>query len=127
MDVFSNAVVEELNKAFSCTAARQQMRREKMWGLFHSIRTSSSYIGLWVELFKQFAGKEPLQPSYQHMYQHVTDIILEELIRRKFPVVPAHNPPTCPDETSELGYEDGNATKYIAGYVCRALKKKVKS
>ena len=34
METFSNDVVAELNKAFLCTAARQQTKREKMWGLY---------------------------------------------------------------------------------------------
>ena len=122
MELFANAVVAELNRAFSCTATHQQRKREKMWGLYHSIRTSSSFVGLWVELLKQSAGIDPLQT----FYQHVTDQIFQYLIQHHFPVVSTQLPEST-NEIGVLGYEEANAVRYVAGFVCRAVKKKISS
>ena len=116
-ELFSNAVVAELERAFSCTAALQQKRREKMWGLYHSIRTSSSYISLWTELLQQCAI-EPL-PVF---YQHVTDQIFHRLIENHFPIL---SPQASTTERTLLGNEQANAIRYVAGFVCHSLRKKI--
>ena len=110
METFSNDVVAELNKAFLCTAARQQTKREKMWGLYHTIRTS-----LWVELLKDSTGIEPL-PTF---YQHVTDLIFKKhLLAHHFPLQDEHDDS---DRRHEMQYVEANATRYVAGYVCCSL------
>ena len=122
VEVFADTIVAELNRAFSCTATRQQMRREKMWGLYHSIRTSGRFVGLWVDLLKQSVRIEPLET----FYQHVTDLIFQSLIQHHFPVVPAQLDESI-EVRSELGYEEANAIKYVAGFVYHAMKKKIAS
>ena len=96
-ELFSNAVVAELERAFSCTAELQQKRREKMWGLYHLIRTSRS---LWTELLQQCAIK-PL-PVF---YQLVTDQIFDRLIGNHFPIL---SPQASTTERTLLGNEQAN-------------------
>ena len=118
VEVFANNVVKELTGAFSSKARSQKSRREKMWGLYHSIRTSASFIGLWVKL-QQSAGMDPL-PTF---YQHVTDQIFHDLVQQHFPVQLTEST----EEANWLGHQEANAIRYVAGYVCRSLRKKITS
>ena len=116
--VFANGLVKQLTVAFSSKAKGQKTRREKMWGLYHSIRTSASFIDLWVKLL-QHSGLEPLQT----FYQHVTDQIFHDLIQQHFPVQLTEST----EEANWLGHQEANAIRYVAGYVCRSLRKKITS
>ena len=64
-------------------------------------------------------GTEPL-PT---LYQHLTSLIFTELVKEKFPVVDTQLS-ECSEELTYLGYEEANAMRYVAGYVCRAVQKK---
>ena len=118
VEVFANHV-KELTVTFSSKAKDQKTRREKTWGLYHSIHTSASFIGLWVKLLQQSVGMEPL-PTF---YQHVTDQIFHDLVRQHFPVQLTEST----EEANWLGHQEANAIRYVAGYVCRSLRKKITS
>ena len=88
---------------------------------YHTIRTSDSYNSLWVELLKDSTSIEPL-PTF---YQHVTDPIFKKhLLAHHFPLQDEHDDS---DRRHEMQYVEANATRYVAGYVCRSLKKKIPS
>ena len=55
-------------------------------------------------------------------YQFVTDTLMEELIKHHFPVAAAKNE----QHDAPLDYEEVNTLRYTAGYVTRALTKKVR-
>ena len=53
-------------------------------------------------------------------YQRVSDLILEELITEQYSVAQVHQPIIPP-----LTFEEANALRYVSGYVCNKLRKKI--
>ena len=86
-----------------------------MWRNFHTLRVSESFKKLWHEFLKS-AGLE----VNLLFYQYVSDVILQELITRQFTLSQVEEPTISP-----LIYEESNALRYVAGYVCNKIKKKV--
>ena len=56
------------------------------------------------------------------MYQYLTDAIFREMIRKKFPIERAQGIA----EEKSLTYEEMNGLRYAAGFVPRALRKKLR-
>ena len=56
------------------------------------------------------------------LYQRISDIVFEELITRQFSVEQVKQP-----TVAALTYEETNALRYVAGYVCHKLKKKIET
>lgn len=56
------------------------------------------------------------------LYQRISNIIFEELIKRHFTIEQVEQP-----TVSAFTYEETNALRYVAGYVCRKLKKKIEA
>lgn len=54
------------------------------------------------------------------LYQHLTDEVFKILIKRHFQIVHLEQ-----DASSEIETNEGNALRYVAGYVCRHLHKKI--
>lgn len=119
VEVFADAITTELGKAFASSSKSLQTRREKMWGQYHTVRTSSKFIQLWVQFLNE-TSTEPL-PT---LYQHLTSLMFAELVKEKFPVVDTQLS-ECSEELTSLGYDEANAMRYVAGYVCRAVRKKI--
>ncbi len=55
-------------------------------------------------------------------YQYITDKLFRKLVVSKHPVNNEHQG----EETTELSYEEENALRYVAGYVCRAVRSQLK-
>ena len=81
VEEFAYAITTELSRAFNSSSKTSQTRRE-MWGQYHTTRTSSKFIQLWVQFLNK-SGIEPL-PT---LYQHLTSLIFKDLVKEKFPVV----------------------------------------
>lgn len=95
-----------------------QVEREIMWGNFHQLRTSVKFIYLWRELQK--SSHCNCKPVF---YQFITTHVFKEMIKKKFPIVTT--PPAM--EKPFLTYEEVNAIRYSAGYIPRALQKKLEN
>ena len=119
VEEFAHSITTELSRAFTSSSKTLQTRREKMWGQYHTMRTSSKFIQLWVQFLNK-SGIEPL-PT---LYQHLTSLIFKELVKEKFSVVYTQ-PSECLEEMTSLGYDEANAIRYVAGYVCCAVRKKI--
>ena len=48
-------------------------------------------------------------------------MIFKELVKEKFPVVHTQSS-ECSEEIASLGYDEANAMRYVAGYVCCAVR-----
>ena len=106
-------------KCFQHSAnAAQRRRREKMWGSFHRLRTSVTFISRW----KNFLKEVITATACPIFFQHLTSTIFMDMVRQEFPVVE-----TGPQRQEEqaLSYEEKNALRYAAGYVPRHLKKRL--
>ena len=90
-----------------------------MWTSYHSVRTSESYLSDW-QAFLQKSDNVFVSSIF---CQYIGDYVFKQLIKLHYPL----------DESSEgavagcsmLTYEERNALQYAAGYVPRALKKKL--
>ena len=126
--VYAQTLVSNLRIAFSpphntFLPAQTQAGRERMWALYHNIRTSMQFRSLWTILLEQVIKTEAL-PIF---YQTVTEKVFHKLIHLYFPITPSS---TCtrprPDlEVDTLTYEEENVIRYIAGFVYRSVKKKI--
>ena len=80
-----------------------------MWERYFKYRSSSEFVQRWSNHLLPIGGPGPSCPIF---YQFVTDVIIEEMIKRHFPVTTEQR--ECP---ATLDYEEHNAIQYTAGYV----------
>ena len=106
-----------LEGCFGGSHASLKGRKEKMWETYFKIRSSELFKHKWVEFLAQFDGSNHHCPVF---YQFVTDAIMEQLIKRNFPVEVNQV-----EEEVSLDYEEHNALRYTAGYVTRSLTTKI--
>ena len=90
-----------------------------MWYQYHSLCISVSFKRKWTQ-FIQTSTQQPADPSF---YQHVCDIVFDELIKQKFPL---QKKPNRPKDTA-ISNEEANVIRYAAGYTLRTVKKKLKT
>ena len=118
---FANELVNRLRECFQTGQVKSlKKRRERMWESYHKlIRCSSSFKLLWSNFLVSAVAGCQAEPI---LYQYLTDRVMEMLIRIEFPVT------DCQDHkvAEGLDVEEKYALRYAAGYVVRALKKKVK-
>ena len=119
LSMFSSQLVSKLQVAVSQQARKLQTQREKMWGMYHSIRSSDDFRTSW----EKFLHESPECEACPIFYQYVTDKVFKRLIFMHFPVAQSeHHTDTTMDN---LSYEEANALRYTAGYVCRSVRKKI--
>ena len=83
-----------------------------MWGRYHRLRTSPEYIGFWKTLLTLVGPGATYDPMF---FQHISHHIFKDLIAKTFPL-PDQSDST--DKFVALTYEEENALRYVAGYVC---------
>ena len=110
----------------SCIPARGQFksvqaRREQMWSNYHQVRCSSVYISAWKIFLCQNLGT----PGHAIFLQCVGDRIFKSLIKKSFPVI-QQEAEVDNTITPTISHQEMNALRYAAGYVPRALRKKLK-
>ncbi len=115
VDNFSKVLVESLKGCIEEITGCHKAHRDKMCRNFHAVRVSTYFKLCW----KKFLTIANLETN-PLLYQRISDLIIEELIKRQFCGI------QCSAETNitPLTYEDKNALRYVAGYVCDKLKKK---
>ena len=119
VELFATQLTAALKSCLPAPRLSQQVRREKLWGAYHQLRTSEKYIRDW----KEFLHKTVGQSSCAIFVQHVGDCMLKDLIERHFEVLA---PPSRNEREPSLNLYEANALRYAAGYVPRALTKKLK-
>ena len=90
--------------------------REIMWENFFKLTTSESFRREWEKVLNDV--KVVPCPIF---YQFITDCLMRELIKEKFPL----QFPGTEHGMRPLDYDEKNALRYTAGYVMRAVKKKL--
>lgn len=89
-----------------------------MWESFHQLRTHSDFMKRW----QQFLTASIDSKSTPILYQNISDRLFRILLKQKLCVT------TKPADTAyapTLTYEEQNALRYAAGYIPRALRKKL--
>ena len=93
-------------------------KRERMWGKFYHTRTSTEFKELWIRLMQLSIGKSA-SPIF---YQYITDVLFKTMVKYHFPVNPVASQP---HDVPPLDYQESNALRYAAGYVPRAIRKRL--
>eukprot|EP00731_Ephydatia_muelleri_P024203 Em0016g474a len=115
---FEKAVVESfLNCIPSSSSPYKKKTRSQMWSKYHTLRTSIAYVEVW-KLFLHTS-----QVSYNPIFcQCVGHFIFKDLVKAQLAV---HSSDSMLGNITDLTYEEMNALRYTAGYVPRAVKKKL--
>ena len=119
---FTVGLTSRLKTCFQCKHSSLRLKKEKMWGLYHQLRTSKKFNQEWSQFLQESVGHQA-SPAF---FQFVTHRIFKELITMEYPVAVDT---TAPSETLQcpLMFEEENALRYVAGYVCRKLRERLES
>ena len=81
---FSTDIVHDLEAVFSRVPStlRLKVQREKMWGYYHTVRSSVHYRQKWCRALEKIPGCE----SSPIFYQYITDNIFRQLVKIRFPL-----------------------------------------
>ena len=105
-----------LTKLKSCSPQRTSMlrkpRKEAIWRSYFELRT---FLSLWVEFLSKAVSVE----AHPIMFQYVTDQVFQVVVEELFGQSSTGQYATVEAVT----YKEGNALRYVAGYVCHKLRK----
>ena len=118
-ETFETELTESLSKCLDHGKPTVKVNREAMWSAYHSLRTSEPYLGGWRVFLKQASIAESSSSFCQYVGHH----IFKQLIKQYYYL----------GEEEEVGAHRGSALtteetlglRYSAGYIPRALKKKL--
>lgn len=115
--LFSKWLTVKLNACFDEPPRSWRARAEKMWKQFHQLRVSDTFEAEWDGLFHAALGMKAL-PT---VYQYVSRQLMKALLEKQYATCQAM------DETvpSPLTWQEENALRYVGGYVCRKVWKKI--
>lgn len=91
-----------------------------MRGMYHELRTSDSFKEEWSRFLHE-SGRLQLCACF---VQFVTNTLFKQLIEEEFPLNSTANSKVHP---ALMTFEEKNALRYVAGYVCRTLRKRLES
>ena len=120
-ETFTSSLIELIDKAFPgapVQSGHMQASRERMWGMYYSIRTSQTFTFLWSTFLQQSNSQ-----ATSLFYQSVTDKLFEKRIEFHFPI--SSSSESVEVDMSTLTFEEENALRYAAGYVLRTVRKKI--
>ena len=89
-----------------------------MWTKYHTLRTSDKYLQVWNLFFQQSTECNPSPMVCQYIGHH----IFKGIIKASFTPLNMSNVMSSSDDFT---YAETNAIRYAAGYVPRALKKRL--
>ena len=100
----------------------QQSNKENLWIRFHELTVSVEFVKMW-ETFASELGIGTLSPL---LYQHITDVIFERIIKESVTSVSTvactSSTPSGDAQVPGLTFEEECAIHYVGGYVIRELK-----
>ena len=91
-----------------------------MWEAYHQLRIAQTFRDSWETFLQQSVGRN----AHPAFYQHVTHSIFKELIEWEF-FVPPQTTPEDEHPNRPLSFVELNALRYVAGYICRKVKKQL--
>ena len=111
-------VTSAISKCIPQGSTSSRAKRERMWGKFHHTRTSTGFKESWIRLMQLSIGTS----SSPIFYQYLTDVMFKTMVKCHFPVEPVASE-AC--DVPPLDYQESNALRYAAGYVPRAIRKRL--
>lgn len=116
---FATQLVSLLKSCFQASNSRSmRVKSESIWGHYHIMRTSTAYKVLWKNALESTGCS--LLPAF---YQYVTNEIFKQLYKQEF----SFSSDASDTELPPLTKEEENALRYVAGYICRKVRKKIES
>ena len=98
-------------------------RREKVWGSYYRLRVSKAYRNFWKVFLTVVGCKTTDDPIFP---QHISHNIIIRLMKDTFPLPKAGQCSSGSSSYQSLAFEETNAIRYVARYVCAKLYKKLK-
>ena len=127
-EVFSNSLAQQLAKCIPLTSTStaqplDQRGREAIWSSYQRLRCSQEYTAVWQAFFRNLGIVE----AHPLFWQTVGDGMLAQIIKKKFPLLSAAAPQDSTEGSTRpsLTLREMNALRYAAGYVPRAVFKKL--
>ena len=115
LNTFSKQLLQSLKQVITSSATKSHNHsKEKLWKGFFQLRCSQGFIKQWTDFV--VVVDEPVKPV---LFQNLTDIVFQMLLQNHFKVLHVTE-----EVSSEITANESSALQYIAGYVCRHLRKK---
>ena len=114
---FSEDLMRQLNGAL-VNPSGKVLHRDKIWESYFYIRSQETFTNR-LTVFLHAANSPVGTPV---LYQHLTDIIFKELLHAKYSVSTSA---IDDNNTAPLTNDEANVIRYMAGYMCRHLRKKI--
>ena len=118
-DAFVSWLCESLQSCFHTKKPTNSKHRIVVWRKYHLLRTSDLYQNEWKSFLSKSTG---IIQSSSSFIQFIGHFIFKILILTKFSL----DSPILLDQIADLTHLELNAIRYTAGYVPRALIKKIK-
>ena len=114
---FAEELTTDLRAAL-VTPTGKGLRRDKLWESYYCIRTTEIFTNRWT-VFLCNANSPAGTPV---LFQHLTDLVFKALLQWNYSVATDNS-----KQPSPLTNNEANALRYVAGYVCRHLRKKIEA
>ena len=112
---FTRQLTSSLKQVICSSATKVfTVNKEKLWKGFYQLRVSQDFVKQWTDFTAD--ADEPVKPV---LFQHLSDLIFRMLIEQH-KIVHLDQ-----EEFSELTENESGALRYVAGYICRHLRKKI--
>ena len=116
-NIFSKELVSKLEGCFHTTKS-MRVQRERMWENYYKLRSKDDFKSMWSKFLHDSIAIQA-SPIF---FQFITDKVMKKMIKLHFPLKSIHSE----EEVAPLDYLEANALRYMAGYVVRSLRKKIK-
>ena len=115
-ETFALETAKVLRACIHSGGKSHQAIRERTWAKYYKLRTSEAYNTTWKRLLDAIGcNSTPL------LWQYVSDKLFDHLLKEKFAIPEVHQGTV----KSKFTYEEANAVRYTAGYVCRSVRTKL--
>ena len=120
--IYENFINQLFLSLLTCFSDKSSLKEQKehMWKSYHHLRISPNFKSTWHCFLSNITTTTP-SPAF---FQHVTDLCFKEFIKIKFPTQP--NTISIANEF-HLTFEEANALRYAAGYICYKLQKQLEA
>ena len=114
---FASKLIQMLRGCLPGDFKSHHRRMEKMWSNYHKLRVSDEYMSTW-ESFLCVTVKADRCPTF---YQHAGHTMFKNIVKETHPV----HVGTQREKAVDVSHEERSALWYAAGYIPRALRKKL--
>ena len=117
LNAFGEQLLQSLKQVILSSRTKSYSHsKEKLWKGFFQLRCSHDFIKQWTDFL--VVVDEPVKPL---LFQHLTDLIFQVLLHDHFKTIHIDQ-----EVSSEMTENESSALRYVGGYVCRHLRKKLK-